>query len=80
MMKDINKICATYFSTGKVIHKMKSNLREKAVRKELRTAILKHMGFINVGMSEVLEILSEFKKHLGSFVERKDLVKDLEWE
>jgi len=37
------------------------------------------MGFINMRMSEVLEILSEFKKHLGSFVERKGLVKDLGW-
>lgn len=59
---------------------MNSNLRKRAVRQELRTVILKHMGFINVRMSEVLEMLSEFKKHLGSFVERKVLVKeDLGW-
>lgn len=31
--------------------------------------ILTHMGFINVRMSEML---SEFKEHLVSFVERKD--------
>lgn len=42
--------------------------------------MLKHTGFINLTMSEVLEMLSEFKKHLGSFVERKDLLKDLGWE
>lgn len=57
---------------------MNSNLGKRAVGKELRTVILKHMGFISVRMSEVLEMLSEFKKHLG-FVERKDLVKDLVW-
>lgn len=37
------------------------------------------MGFISVRISEVLEMLSEFKKHLGFSVERKALVKDLGW-
>lgn len=68
-----------FSSTGKATHIMNLYLQKRAVRKKLRTVILKHVGFISVRMSEVLEMLSEFKKHLGSFVERKDLLKDLGW-
>lgn len=72
-MKGVNEISATFCRTGKAAHKVNSSVWKRTLRKKGRALILNHMGFINVGMSEVLERQREFKKHLGSFVQGKEL-------
>lgn len=72
-MQDVHKASATSCGTGKAAHKVNSILWKRALRKTGRAVILHHMGFINMGISEVLERQNEFEKHLGSFAQRKEL-------
>lgn len=62
IVKGVHKPSATFCSTGKAAHKVNSGLWKRALRTG-RAVIHDHLGFINVGMSEVLERQSEFQKH-----------------
>lgn len=63
IVKGVHKTSATFCSTGKAAHKVNSSLWKRGLRRTGRAVIRDHVGFINVGMSEVLERRSEFQKH-----------------